>query len=77
MDGVDPGDAFGFFYRVYVQVDDYGFVVAADQDAFQGFVRAGVDFLVGDVGGDEDEVAGAGFGDEFQFVAPAHSGAAA
>lgn len=77
MEGVGLGSAVGVFGAGDVEVDDDGFLAAADDDSFNGFVGAGVEFLVGDVGWDVDEIAGAGFVDEFEVVSPAEAGAAA
>ncbi len=43
-----------------------GFFVAS-------LVDAGVNFLVGDVRGDVDEIAGSGFGHVFELLTPAHA----
>ena len=61
VDRVHPEDGFRLFDRFDLQVHDDGFVVAANQNAFQRLIRAGVDFLMRDIGRDEDEVAGFGF----------------
>jgi hypothetical protein len=60
-----------------VEIYDDGFLAAADDYGFDGFVFFGVEFLMGDVGRDVDEVAGAGFVDEFEVIAPAETGATA
>jgi hypothetical protein len=60
-----------------VEIDDDGFLAAADDYGFDWFVSSGVEFLMGEIGRDVDEVAGAGFVDEFEVIAPAETGAAA
>ena len=59
-----------------VQIYYDGFLAAADYDGFDGLVGAGVHFLMGYVGRDIDEIAGAGFFGEFEMVAPAEEGVA-
>jgi len=68
-------DGFGGLGGFDIEIDDDGFLVAADEDADEGLVRVGVNFLVGHEGWDVDEVADIGFGDVFEFFAPAHAGA--
>jgi len=72
MDRVLPKDIFRLFHRLDIEIDDDRLLSGADQHAFQCLVAAGVDFLMRHVGRHEDEIARAGFGDEFQIVAPAH-----
>ena len=60
-----------------IEIDDDRFLTAADDNGFDGLVAAGVEFLVRDVGRGVDEIAGAGFVDEFEVLAPAEAGAAA
>jgi hypothetical protein len=66
----------GWFGTLDLQIDDDRVLTAADHDGFAGFIRAGVDFLMRNVGRYEDEIAGAGFVGEFETVAPPHAGAA-
>jgi hypothetical protein len=77
MERVWLGGFAGVFGARNVQIDDDWFLAAADDDGFDGFVGAGVELLVGDVGRDVDEIAGAGFVHEFKVVAPAEAGATA
>ena len=55
-----------------VEVHDDRLLAAAHEHARQRLAGVGVDLLVGHVGRHEDEVAGAGLGDELQPLAPAH-----
>src|SRR5690606_26310250 len=73
---VHPKHLLGLLNRLDVQVHRHGLAVAAAQHAFQHLGGAGVDFLMGHVGWHVDEIAGAGFGGEFELFAPAHAGAA-
>ncbi len=59
-----------------IQVDDDRLLAAAHHHRFHRDVRVGIDFLVRNVGRNEDEVAGSGLIDEFQLLAPAESSAA-
>jgi hypothetical protein len=59
-----------------IEIDDDGFLSAADDDGFDGLVAARVEFLLLDVGRDVDEVAGAGFVHKFEVLTPAEAGAA-
>ena len=60
-----------------IQIDDDRFLPASDDDGFDGFVGAGVEFLVGNVRRNVDEIAWAGFVHEFEVISPAEAGAAA
>ena len=60
-----------------LEVDHYGLLPASHDHARQRRLRARVDLLVWHVRRDEDEVAGAGLGDKFKPVTPAHAGPAA
>jgi hypothetical protein len=51
-----PTDGLGLFDRRDVEVNDDGFVVASNQHTFEEVGVAGVDFLVGNIGGHVDEV---------------------
>ena len=77
MDGVDPAHGARLLHWFDIQIYDHGFVVAADEHALESFVARSVDFLMRDVGRHIDEVAGSGFSDVFEMIAPAHAGAAA
>ena len=72
MNRVDPGHVLGLLDRLDIEIDDDGLVVAADNDAFERLVGGGVDLLVRHEGRHEDEVAGAGLGDEFEAITPPH-----
>jgi hypothetical protein len=74
VDGVHPVDGLGLFHWFNIQVHYHRLVVAAHQNTFQCLIRAGVDLLMWDVGGDEDEVSRLGFGDKFQVLTPPHAG---
>ena len=73
MDRVFPENLFRFFDRFDVEINDNRLLAGADENTFQRFVPAGIDFLMRHIGRHEDEIAGAGFGDELQIFAPAHS----
>ena len=77
MERVWLGGAAGVFGAGNIEVDDDGFLAAADYDGFDGLVGAGVELLVRDVGRHVDKITGAGFVYEFEVVAPAKAGAAA
>src|SRR4051794_6172679 len=77
MDVVDPVHLFGLLDDWDIEVDDHGLLAAAAEHAGERLRVARVDFLVRHVGRDVDEVAGTGFGDELQLVAPAHARLAA
>ena len=77
MERVRSGCAARVFGAGDIEVDDDRLLAAADDDGFDGFVGAGVEFLMRDVGRNVDEIAGAGFVDELKVVAPAEAGAAA
>src|SRR6202020_3589279 len=78
MQVVDPLDRFriGFDAR-QVEIDYDRLLAAAHQHAGQRRLVTGVDLLVRDEGRHVDEIARAGFGHEFETVAPAHAGAPA
>ncbi len=77
VDGVFPEHFFGPLDRLDVEIDDDRLLRRAHEDAFERLVAAGVDFLMRHEGRHVDEVAGTGFGDEFEILAPAHAGFAA
>jgi hypothetical protein len=72
VDVVDPADGLWLLDDRDVQVDHDRLLVAADQDALELLVGRGVDLLMGDERGHEDEVARPGLGGELQPLAPAH-----
>ena len=51
MRWIYPTDGLGLFDRRDVEANDDGFVVASNQHAFKEVGVAGVDFLVGNIGG--------------------------
>ena len=71
---VYPSRLCGWLGADDVQVDHDGFLTASHQDRFHWFVALGVDFLMGNVGRNVNEVAGTGFGDKFKPVAPTEAG---
>ena len=73
VDRVDPGDILRLLDRLDVEIDDHRLVVAAHHDALERLVAGGVDLLVRDVGRHEDEVAGAGLGDDIPDGRPSAS----
>src|SRR5215472_18087991 len=77
VDRINPGDGARVLYRFDVQVYDYGFVVAAHQNALEHLVSGRIDFLVRNVRRHIDKVAWAGFRDIFETFAPAHAGPSA
>ena len=72
MDRVLPEDFFRFFHRFDIQIDNDRFLPGANENTFQRFIAAGIDLLMRHVGRHEDEIAGAGFGDEFEEIGRAH-----
>lgn len=70
---VDPVHTPRVFGDRDVEVDDYGLLVAANQDALKRLILAGVDLLVWHIGRHIDEIPGARFTDELELLAPAHS----
>ncbi len=60
-----------------VQIDDDGVLTATYDHCFHRFVLMRVQFLMGNVGRDVDEVTRACLIDEFQMISPAKAGAAA
>jgi hypothetical protein len=73
MRGIDPQHLLRLFYRLDVQVHRNRLAIAAAQHALQHLGRAGVDFLVRNVGGHIDEVTRPGLRRELQMAAPAHA----
>jgi hypothetical protein len=73
MRGINPQHLLRLFYRLDVQVHRDRLAIAAAQHALQHLGRAGVDFLVRNVGGHVDEVARPGLRRELQMSAPAHA----
>src|SRR5215469_3601868 len=76
VDRVDPAHLLRPLDRLDVEIDNDRLIVAAHQYAFECLVGRRVDLLVWHIGRHKDEITGSGFGDEFQSLAPAHSGAA-
>src|SRR5215472_12388058 len=72
VDWIDPANLFRPLDRLDVEIDDDRLVVAAHQYAFERLVGRGIDLLVRHIRRHEDEIAGAGFGDVFEPLAPAH-----
>src|SRR5262245_7827552 len=77
MDRIDPKDLLGLLHRLDRKIDNHRLIVAANDHAFERFVRAGIDLLVGHERRYIDEIAGTGFGYELQSFSPAHAGFAA
>ena len=71
--GIRPADLLWRLGRGDVEVHDDRFLAAPHHHAGERLVRAGVDLLVRDERRHEDEVAGAGLGDELESVAPPHA----
>lgn len=76
MVGSDP-DRLRCFGWLNVEINHDGFLVAAHEDADERLLWVGVDFLMRRVGRHVDEIAGLGFGDILELIAPAHAGASA
>ena len=60
-----------------VEVDDDGFLAAADDYGLDGLIFCGVKFLVRHVGWNINEITGAGLVDKFQVISPAEACASA
>ena len=73
---VDPTHFFGRLDRRNLEVHHDGFLAASHKDTFERLISVGVDLLVRNLGRDIDEVAGAGFSDKLETVAPTHASAA-
>src|SRR5215831_10146974 len=56
--GIDPQHRLRLLDRLDVEVDRDRLAVAANQNAFQHLIAAGIDLLMRHVGRDEDEIAG-------------------
>ncbi len=69
VDRVDPSHIFRLFYRLYIQIDHDRLLAGANQDAFQCFVSAGIDFLVRHIRWNENEVPWPGLGGIFEGFA--------
>jgi hypothetical protein len=72
MGGIHPVCLLGRFGRSDVEVDDDGFLIATNHDAGQRFVVVRIDLLMRDKRRHVDEVAGPGFGHEFEALSPPH-----
>jgi hypothetical protein len=59
-----------------IQIDDYRLLAAPDDNRFNGFIGAGIQFLMWNVRRHVNEIAGAGFFGEFEMVTPAEEGVA-
>ena len=74
MGRINPLDSLRDFDRVQRwQIDSHGVAVTPHQHTLQRFIVTRIDFLVGHIGRDKDEVAGACLGGKLQLVAPAHA----
>lgn len=69
MDRIDLAHRLRFLRRLDVEIDHHRLAVAADHDAFEQFVAAGVELLVRHIGRHKDEIAGTGLGREFEMLA--------
>lgn len=77
MEGVGLSRIEGVFGAGDIEIDHYRFLAAPNDNRFHGFVGSGIEFLVRYVRWNVDKIAGAGFVDEFEMIAPAETGASA
>ena len=76
MDRIDPGNLLRRLGRSNVEVDDDRLLAAANEDAAESLVSAGVNLLVGHERRHVDEISGPGLSHELQAITPAHPGPA-
>ena len=72
MDGVDPMYLLRRLRRMYGEVNNYGLLVIAHDDAGEWFVPARINLLMGNERWHVDEVACPSFGNEFEALSPSH-----
>src|SRR5262245_24667339 len=70
-----PRFAGSIFGTLDIEIEDNRILAGANNHGFDGFIRPRVDFLMRHKWWNEDEIAGAGFGDELEAVAPSEAGA--
>src|SRR5262249_2662939 len=56
MKRIYPKNFFWFFYHLYVEVYHHQLLITANENALKRFFGAGVDFLMGHVGRDINEI---------------------
>ena len=78
MDVVNPLHLFRIRFDIrQVEIDHHGLLAAAHQHARKRQFVVRVDFLMRDIRGHINEVAGTGFRHEFEPLTPPHAGAPA
>lgn len=71
---INPVDFLWIFYWIDVRDVHYDrFVVGSNQNAFQHIVGIGINFLMRNIGRNENKIAWSGLGDVFEMISPSHT----